>query len=627
MLMNDSGADIIPEDSSSDEDLIQSELDDANSNDPDYQISSQESDDDDDYKPPRPSTSAQPPQSPGRSSCCASAPALPQPVSSEKHSPAQTQPSRKAMAKRRRSVSADVKVEEEEERWHSRQEEDQKPDPLSFRPARSPGPTFDRTAAWSPLLLFQLFFSKSVVQTIIDNTNANAAKRIEAGKKFVWKALTVNDFYIFMAIIIFSGLVHVHHRADYWKRQWPYNFSFPHEKMSRNRFETILWSLHLSNPKDDEENDRKKNTADYDRLFKIKPLYTDIVTACKAVFHPYQNISIDERMVASKARNSMKQYMKEKPTKWGYKLFVLADSSKGYTWNFSVYMGKSEKSEAGTIHGLSYTSVIDLLPFSVLGGGYTLYVDNFYTSPALFRDLYKRDIGCCGTIRKNHVDFPRTGTNDFPKKPERGDIRWIRKDSLLFVKWIDTREVTLCSTVHKAFSGKTVQRRVKEAGVWTAKAVPVPDVVMEYNKNMGGVDLSDALIGYYSVHHKTMKWYKTFFYHFVDIAVVNSFILHKELFRIRSDPSAKAYTQKTFREALAAEMLDFAEASSPRPSPKLTCMPRYYGSDATESRRYCRRCLDAGIPRVKTPIYCRNCNVPLCLTSKKNCFQLWHDTR
>uniref|UniRef100_A0A667ZB56 PiggyBac transposable element-derived protein domain-containing protein n=1 Tax=Myripristis murdjan TaxID=586833 RepID=A0A667ZB56_9TELE len=439
---------------------------------------------------------------------------------------------------------------------------DKKPNPLRFMPARIPGPTFDTTRSWSPLALFQLFFSTSVVRTIINNTNANAAKRQQAGKKFKWEVLTVQGFYTFLAVIIFTGLVMVHNRADLWRKTFPYNFSFPGNKISRGRFEAILWSLHLSNPAEDEENEKKKNTGEYDRLFKIKPLYSELVEACKAHFHPYQNLSIDERMVASKARISMKQYMKNKPTKWGYKLFVLADSSTAYTWNFFVYTGKSVST---TGQGLSYTAVMDLLPFPLLGGGYTVYMDHFYTSPALVQDLAKKFIGCCGTIRRNRIGFLQTLANDLPKKAERGDLRWIRRSNLLFVRWMDTREVTMCSSVHEAFTGQTVRRRVKEAGVWQVKHLPVPDAVVDYNRNMGGVDLSDALIGYYSVLHKTMKWYKTFFYHFVDIAVVNSFLLHKELLKLRNPTQTKPHTQKTFREQLLKEMLEFAESSAATP--------------------------------------------------------------
>lgn len=516
---------------------------------------------------------------------------------------------------------------EEEERWCDRDEVDINPDPLRFMPARTPGPTFDTTRAWSPLELFQLFFSVSVVNRIIANTNANAAKRKQAGMTFKWEVLTAKDFYTFLAIILFTGLVTVHHRSDYWRKTWPYNFHFPGEKMSRRRFECILWSLHLSDPKEDEENDKKKNTPEYDRLFKIQPLYSEIVTACKAHFQPHQNLSIDERMVASKARISMKQYMKDKPTKWGFKLFVLADSSSGYTWNFFVYTGKSL---TVTGHGLSYSSVMDLLPFPLLGSGYKLFTDNFYTSPTLFTDLYKKHIGCCGTIRKNRIGFPQTQNNDLPKKAERGDLRWIRDGKLLYVKWMDTREVTMCSTLHQAYSNQTVKRKVKEAGAWTTKAIPVPGCILDYNQYMGGVDLSDALIGFYSVRHKTMKWYKTFFYHFVDIAVVNSYLLHKELFKVRPDPTLKKpLTHKFFQEKLAKELLELAESSSaaaaaaPPPAPN-TCMPAFYSGEA-RTRKHCKRCLDAGQPRVKTPVYCRKCNVPLCLSSTKNCFQLWHD--
>ncbi|XP_044024992.1 piggyBac transposable element-derived protein 4-like isoform X3 [Siniperca chuatsi] len=532
--------------------------------------------------------------------------------------------------KRRRSGSATSRVREEkegeEDRWHNREEGDKIPDPLRFRPARQPGPTLDTSASWSPLSLFQLFFSTSVVRTIIANTNANAAKRLQAGLKFVWKPLTVSDFYIFLAIIIFSGIVKVHNRADYWKKEWPYNFRFPADTMTRDRFESILWSLHLSNPAEDEANERKRNTAEYDRLFKIKPLYSEIVNACKVHFQPYQNIAIDERMVTSKARISMKQYMKEKPTKWGYKLFVLVDSLTSYTWNFFVYDGKSHPGQ-----GLSYTSVMDLMEFPLLGRGYTLFVDSYYSSRALFEELSRQNTGACGTIRKKRIGFPQTTQNDLPKNAERGDMRWIRQNKLLFVKWMDTREVTICSTVHEAFSGQTVKRRVNEAGVWKIKDVTIPDAVLKYNQNVGGMDLSDALTDYCSVHHKTMKWYKTFFYHFMDIAVVNSFLLHKELYKKKNDPTSKRpFTQKRFREKLAADMLEFAKASAPPPPPPppppaTSCMPAYYGDDGSQSRRYCKRCQDAGIKRMKTPVYCMRCEVSLCLTSKRNCFRDWHN--
>ena len=45
---------------------------------------------------------------------------------------------------------------------------------------------------------------------------------------------------------------------------------------------------------------------------------------------------------------------------------------------------------------------------------------------------------------------------------------------------------------------------------------------------MGGVDKSDQLIGNYNTLRPTVKYWKTLFYHFLDIARVNSYILMQD---------------------------------------------------------------------------------------------------
>lgn len=168
---------------------------------------------------------------------------------------------------------------------------DSHPELPRFSPARTPGPAVDKTIPWSPLSLFQQFFSASVIKKLLTTQMQMQRKKKRTGQKFRWDILTSKEFYIFLAIIIFTGLVKVHHRRDYWCTMWPYSFQFPKSKMTRDCFEGIMWSLHLSDPAEDEENEKKKTTAGYDRLFKVKPLYTEMVDACMSLFRPYRHIN------------------------------------------------------------------------------------------------------------------------------------------------------------------------------------------------------------------------------------------------------------------------------------------------------------------------------------------------
>ncbi|KAF7214334.1 piggyBac transposable element-derived protein 4 [Nothobranchius furzeri] len=493
-----------------------------------------------------------------------------------------------------------------EKYWNDTQVEDITPPQPTFRPLRPPGPQLSSTS-YRPLQLFQLYFTNSVLLTIIQNTNQFAAKHMST-TDVPWTYLSVPEMLSFMALVIFMGFVKCSSIADYWKRAKLYGLPFAKSVMTCRRFHLICRALCLSSMAENAVNDQKKGTPAYDHLCKIKPLYTELRDACKKNYHPMQNISVDEGMVESKSRIGLNQYMKNK--RWGYKLFVLADSSSGYMWDFFVYEGKSHKNSG---KGIGYDSVVHLVNTNLLGAGYKLFVDRFYTSPLLFRDLLQQEVWACGTIKAYRND-------NLDSQLPRGAIRWLRKDSILFVQWKDTRDVFLCSTLHTAHGEDTVQRRVKGAdGQWTWKDIPVPPAVKEYNRYMGGVDLSDALLGYFKVQHRTQTWYKTFFYLFMDVAIINAFILHKELARSRGDVPLN---QKAFRETLVVELAKVGSANTTaEPAPSLSChhRPVHISGHSTLGRLRCRLC------QAKTPIKCATCDVPLCFIPSRDCYSDWHD--
>ncbi|KAK7175582.1 hypothetical protein R3I93_002491 [Phoxinus phoxinus] len=514
--------------------------------------------------------------------------------------------------------------------WNSESQPDIPPVPKRFVPTRKPGHQLSPTSTYTPLDLFKLFVSDSAATTLCNNTNTNAAKNIANGKKYSWKNLTVEEFFKYLGLTFFFALVRLTNIRDYWRTNTIFSLQFPHSVMTRDRYQVISWNIHMSDPDEDVHNDQKKGTPAYDRLFRLKPLLDDIKHACRSFYHPRQNLSVDERMVATKAHSGMTQYMKAKPTKWGFKLFVLADSSIGYTLDFAVYTGKSVFASGV---GLAYDSVMSLVDKSFLGSGYNVYVDNFYTSPKLFMDLYSMNFGACGTYRDNRrgVDdlglCPRTTTNAMTKKDPRGTIRWIRDGPLLFVKWMDTREVSVCSTIHPAFSGNTVQRRVRtQDGGWDTKSIPCPTPVTEYNKHMGGVDLSDQLIQYYSVHHKTMRWYRTLFFHFLDIAATNSYLLHKE---VCAERQQQPMTHRAFLEELTAQLCGVTVSVLPTQQqsnhvPVPTSDQTEASKKASYGRRQCVNCKQTKQVKQATPWKCKACDVALCVIPDRNCFEAWH---
>ena len=388
-----------------------------------------------------------------------------------------------------------------------------------------------------------------------------------------------------------------------------------------------------------------------DKLSKAKFLLDYIRRKCRRLYQPEQNISIDERMVKNKGRYNFRMFMKDKPTKWGMKLWVLADSRTGYTYNFDVYEGKGTLAYFGS---LAYQVVMRLL-CDLFGQGYHLFVDNFYTSVDLFRDLVDKGVRACGTVLANRRGFPvgLKNVKEWEKGVQRGESRWERDGDILAMQWKDNKTVSFLSTIHEANKQGMVHRRSKNNGVYTRLNIPQPDLVKSYNQNMGGVDQSDQHIAKNTTLRKTHKWWKSLFYHCIDIAKVNSYILFKEYARLNPDIPAlqrpSHYNKLDFSLELARQLAGIGEYEEPpiisnvkktdsnsnsRTSTPVDCSNGCKSFDVSKlhlpdivpsnERKNCVLCYAKFKKEQKTRHKCMTCNKFLCLQEDRMCFRDFH---
>ena len=146
--------------------------------------------------------------------------------------------------------------------------------------------------------------------------------------------------------------------------------------------------------------------------------------------------------------------------------------------------------------GLCSSVVLDLLS-GLENTGLDLYTDNYYTSPYLYLELYKRGVNACGTARTNRRDFPKVLICKRKTGKERGFYDFRSKGPLLATVWFDKRLIYFVSTLHVAedSSGPTYVFRHWPDG----SQVPVrcPPLLVDYQKFMRGVDRGDQMISLY----------------------------------------------------------------------------------------------------------------------------------
>ena len=107
-----------------------------------------------------------------------------------------------------------------------------------------------------------------------------------------------------------------------------------------------------------------------------------VLNKCRNV-EPEQYHAVDEQMIPTKTKNSMKQYLPKNPHKWGFEVFSTCGSS-GIIYEFEIYTGKSSNSP--TKLGITGDLPIRLCANLRKNQNYKVYFDNFFTSFRLLKN-------------------------------------------------------------------------------------------------------------------------------------------------------------------------------------------------------------------------------------------------
>jgi hypothetical protein len=207
-----------------------------------------------------------------------------------------------------------------------------------------------------PIDAFSKYISQDIIELIVDQTNIYGKNRyIQKGKNATdWKEIDAIQIYAFFGILLIMGFHKLPRIRDYWSTDRNLFTPAVANVMTRNEFQRIFSNIHLA----DNTKMSSRNFSNRNKLYKIHDFLVMLKRNFQKNYSLGSCISIDVAMIKFKGRSSLKQFQPLKPTKGGYKVWVLAESTTGYVYNFEIYTGKSTE-RSGSLGEHMIMSLID----------------------------------------------------------------------------------------------------------------------------------------------------------------------------------------------------------------------------------------------------------------------------
>lgn len=277
--------------------------------------------------------------------------------------------------------------------------------------------------------------------------------------------------------------------------------------MSEQRFKFINRALRF-----DDVGDRHVRVI-IDKLAPIREVFDLCIQNFQQHFVPSAEMTLDEQLLAFRGRCSFRQYIPNKPAKYGVKVFALVDVSCPYSYNLEIYAGQQPEGPFRLSNERSEVVMRVVRP--VLHKGINITMDNWFSSLQVAKQLFQNRTTVVATIRKDKREVPR----EF--RVARGNSRYSSKFGFhppcTLVSYVPkpNKVVILISTMHSdaAIDANTGDEQK-------------PQMITYYNRTKNGVDLVDKMCSLYDVSRNSRRWPLTVFYDLLNLSALNAICIY-----------------------------------------------------------------------------------------------------
>lgn len=517
------------------------------------------------------------------------------------------------------------------------------------------GPTVRLQYDAPPIDFFNLFSPPYFLRDVVVKQSNLYARQQGFGitKYPEFKTLKLRDINNYFAVLMYNGIKPAPRICGNWsadKAQYSASIS---SLMSCRRFKEVAASFHLA----DNSKMPGRGDIEHDFLYKVRPALESFRSTLPKYWDPGQYLSVDEttRHIGGRCESRIKANCRRfKDEGDGIQFECISD--RGYALDFewrhdpNIFRPAYAETE---LRQLSPTSqrvcfLLNRVTNRYHGGAFVnhhVYLDNLYSSVALFRYALKIGYTMTGTCRSNrgcpsYINQTKLQKPPAPKLASvRGRVRFAHLTDIPMMACTiyDTAPVRFLSTGHLRCDGF-----YKDRGTFLK---PLPKLNLQdcYNKRMNGVDRFDQLWQHFRVDRGRSRrwWVGVALWALIDGPAAQAYTVYKHICkRANQHPMERI----DFQSALASSMADKGRVAGPlagsvgrasdrnlprRQSPlKMHNLPqcrfsvRYHHIIFDAPSTTCQLCSLHGIHQ-RTTLRCGSCNVGLC----KKCFNPFHEQK